>query len=84
MMTDAIGLWLGEKFSDFIFSWMKKDNYDQTRTMAKFNVISEDPSRWQPTPPSYMDGIEPHWNKIRTFAIDSAANLNQYLHPPFP
>ena len=23
-------------------------------------------------PPDYMDGIEPHWNKIRTLVLDSA------------
>lgn len=73
----------GLEVADFIFSWMKKDNYDQTRTMAKFTIISDDPSRWQPTPPSYMDGIEPHWNKIRTFAIDSAAQFKPIPPPPF-
>lgn len=73
----------GLKVADHIFLWMGKDNYNQTRTMPKFNVISEDPSRWQPTPPSYMDGIEPHWNKIRTFAIDSAAQFKPIPPPPF-
>ena len=57
----------GLQVSEHIASWMDKDNYKQTRTMPKFSVNTDEPSRWQPTPPAYMDGIEPHWNKIRPF-----------------
>ena len=46
-----------------IKSWYDKDNYKETRTFPKFFVDYDSPSRWQPTPPEYMDGIEPHWNK---------------------
>jgi hypothetical protein len=63
-----------------ILAWAKEDNYNQTRTMPKFSV-SDDPSRWKPTPPAYMEGIEPHWNKIRTLVIDSAG---QFRPPPPP
>ena len=62
---------------------MDNDNYNQTRTMPKFTVDTDNPSRWQPTPPSYMDGIEPHWNKIRTFVLDSAAQFKPNKHPEF-
>jgi hypothetical protein len=73
----------GLKVADHIASWMDKDNYKQTRTMSKFTVDTDDPSRWQPTPPSYMDGLEPHWNKIRPFVIDSAAQFKPTPPPPF-
>lgn len=66
-----------------IKDWMNKDNYGQTRTMSKFTVNTDDPSRWQPTPPAYMDGIEPHWNKIRPFVIDSASQFKPTPPPPF-
>ena len=66
-----------------VADWMDKDNYKQTRTMSKFTVDTDDPSRWQPTPPSYMDGLEPHWNKIRPFVIDSAAQFKPVPPPPF-
>ena len=71
----------GLQVAEFIAAWMDGDNYKQTRTMSKFTVDTEDPSRWQPTPPSYMEGIEPHWNKIRPFVIDSA---NQFIPEPPP
>jgi len=66
-----------------IKSWMNTDQYNQTRTMPKFTVITEDPSRWQPTPPAYMDGIEPHWNKIRPFVLDSASQFKPVPPPSF-
>jgi len=68
---------------DHMKGWMNKDNYAQTRTMSKFTVDADDPSRWQPTPPAYMDGIEPHWNEIRTFLIDSAQQFKPTPHPEF-
>ena len=68
----------GEKVAAHILEWADKDNYKQTRTFPKF-TINEDPARWRPTPPDYMDAIEPHWNKIRPFTLDSA---NQFVPPP--
>jgi hypothetical protein len=69
--------------TDFIANWMNTDNYSQTRTMSKFTVDTDDPTRWQPTPPAYMDGIEPHWNKIRPFVIDSASQFKPVPPPDF-
>ncbi|WP_299129729.1 vanadium-dependent haloperoxidase [uncultured Winogradskyella sp.] len=73
----------GLQVADFIGQWMDKDNYKETRTMPKFSVYSDDPSRWQPTPPAYMDGIEPHWSKIRPFTMDSAAQFKPAPPPAF-
>jgi hypothetical protein len=73
----------GLEVAEHVSKWMDKDNYKQTRTMSKFTVDTDDPSRWQPTPPSYMDGLEPHWNKIRPFVIDSAAQFKPAPPPPF-
>lgn len=73
----------GLEVATFIKTWMDKDNYKQTRTMPKFTVNADDQTRWQPTPPAYMDGIEPHWNKIRPFVIDSAQQFKPTPPPPF-
>lgn len=73
----------GERVANHIAKWMKDDNYNQTRTMPRFTVDTEDASRWQPTPPAYMNGIEPHWNKIRPFVIDSAGQFKPEPPPPF-
>lgn len=73
----------GLKVADHIKSWMDGDMYKQTRTMPKFSVNPDNPSRWQPTPPAYMDGIEPHWMKIRPFVIDSASQFKPLPPPEF-
>ncbi len=70
----------GDVVAKHILAWSSLDNYKQTRTFPKFEVNLEDQARWQPTPPDYMEGIEPSWNKIRPFVIDSAAQFQ----PPFP
>ena len=68
----------GKAVAEHILKWSKTDLYDQTRTYPKYTIKPED-KFWKPTPPDYMDGIEPHWNKIRTVVLDSA---NQF--PPVP
>jgi hypothetical protein len=69
---------LGKAVAAHVLAWADKDMYKETRTYPKYS-IPEDPGRWRPTPPDYMDGIEPHWNKIRTFVLQSA---DQFPPPP--
>jgi len=64
----------GNKVGDHILAWSGKDNYKQSRSFPKYSIL-DDPGTWKPTPPAYMDAVEPHWNKIRTFALDSAAQF---------
>ena len=73
----------GLEISEQIITWMKADNYAETRTMPDYNIYTNDPSQWEPTPPAYMKGIEPHWNKIRPFALDSASQFKPKTHPKF-
>jgi hypothetical protein len=73
----------GLEVFEHVAEWMNTDNYNQTRTMPQFSVNTENASRWQPTPPAYMQGIEPHWNKIRPFVIDSASQFKPSPPPPF-
>lgn len=73
----------GIAISDQIITWMNSDNYSETRTMPDYNIYTKDPSQWEPTPPAYMKGIEPHWNKLRTFVLDSAEQFIPIPHPEF-
>ncbi len=72
----------GNLVGQHILDWADKDNYKQTRTFPKYTIDNR-PYRWQPTPPDYMDAIEPHWNKIRTFVIDSAHQFVPVRPTPF-
>ena len=66
-----------------IRKWYKKDNYDQTRSFPKYTIRRNNIESWKPTPPDYMEGIEPHWNKIRTLLIDSADQFTVDQPPNF-
>ena len=68
----------GKAMAAHVINYSDSDNYKQTRTFPKYSVTS-DPDKWKPTPPGYMDGIEPHWREIRSFVLDSA---NQFVPPP--
>ena len=71
----------GDQVANHIKDWYSNDNYKETRSYPKFTVQRNREDTWKPTPPDYMDGIEPHWNKIRTLAIDSS---NQFITTPPP
>ncbi len=72
----------GELVADHIMTWSSKDNYKQSRSFPKYS-ISSNPETWKPTPPAYMDAVEPHWNKIRPFAIDSSTQFIPARPTPF-
>jgi len=68
----------GNLVAQHILEWSKLDNYRETRTYPKF-AVNDEPSRWQPTPPDYMDAVEPHWRKIRPLVLESSDQF-----PPAP
>jgi hypothetical protein len=68
----------GDVVAQHILAWASEDRFVQTRGYPKFTVISED-GRWIPTPPAYMDAVEPNWASLRPFVMDSAS---QFRPPP--
>jgi len=71
----------GDTVAKHILAWAGKDGYLQTRGGAKFTVTNA-PGRWVPTPPAYMDAVEPNWMKVRPFVLDSASQFRP--EPPYP
>jgi hypothetical protein len=72
----------GDRVAEHILAWAAKDHFPQTRGYPKYTVTSE-PGRWIPTPPGYMDAVEPNWAKHRPFAIDSASQFRPASPLPF-
>jgi hypothetical protein len=64
----------GDRVAQHILDWASRDLFPQTRGHAKYTVTSE-PGRWIPTPPAYMDAVEPNWAKLRPFAMDSSGQF---------
>ena len=70
----------GESVGKKILERTTIDNYKQTRGMAKY-LGSDEPGKWRPTPPDYLDGAEPYWYQIKTLVLDSC---DQFNCPPPP
>lgn len=70
----------GDAVAEVIIERSTKDNYKQTRGMARYLGSSED-GKWQPTSPDYLDGMEPYWGKINPLFLDSST---QCAAPPPP
>ena len=61
-----------------VVSWSKTDNYNKLSTLLRYTPLKEE-GHWYPTPPAYIEAVEPHWNTIRPMVIDSS---NQFPAPP--
>lgn len=71
----------GERVAEHVLAWAGGDMFRETRGYPKYTVLDE-PGRWVPTPPAYMDAVEPNWAHTRPFALDSAAQYRPV--PPHP
>lgn len=71
----------GEAVANHILEYSKKDNYKQTRGFRY--TVTQDKGTWVPTPPAYMDAVEPFWNTIRTAVLDSAGQFAGEAPHPF-
>jgi hypothetical protein len=67
-----------DKVSKLMIKWLNQDNYNETRNMGEYQLLKQEGS-WIPTPPDYMDALEPHWDKIRSITLESAS---QFSPPP--
>jgi hypothetical protein len=62
----------GERVAQHILDWAAQDHYLRTRGEPKYGVTHA-PGRYVPTPPAYMDAVEPHWGELRPFVMDSGS-----------
>ena len=71
----------GETVAAHVMDYSKKDNYKQTRGFR--HTVTNAEGTWVPTPPAYMDAVEPLWNKIRPLTLDSASQFKPIAPPAF-
>ena len=79
--TYARSIAYGDSVAAHILAWASEDRFKESRGFPKFSVTSN-PARWVPTPPAYMDAVEPHWGALRPFALDSGGQFR--VAPPLP
>jgi PAP2 superfamily len=68
----------GDSVAASIMNYSKKDNYKQTRGFR--HTVTNQTGTWVPTPPAYMDAVEPNWKKIRCLTLDTCSQFA----PPAP
>jgi hypothetical protein len=61
-----------------IVSYAANDNYRKLSARLRYRPTKGD-GFWYPTPPAYIEAIEPHWRTIRPMVIDSS---NQFKPKP--
>lgn len=70
---------LGDTIAAVILQRAATDGYLQSRGKPKY-LGSNEPGKWRPTPPDYLDGVEWCWNTMKPMVLDSAS---QFM-PPRP
>ena len=73
----------GQQVADVVAKRLSTDNYKETRGMDRFEVTTNDKSRWIPTLPDYADALEPHWYKMKTFILNSPDELKANSFPAY-
>ncbi|MEY3687825.1 MAG: hypothetical protein RIR84_666 [Bacteroidota bacterium] len=72
---------LAKNVANEILKYAAGDGYGKLSAFPKYRPKRKD-GYWFPTPPAYMDAVDPHWRTMRTMVIDSA---NQFRgRPPVP
>jgi PAP2 superfamily len=64
--------------AESIVAYAKTDGYGKLSAKLRYTPLKSE-GHWYPTPPSYMEAVEPNWKTIRPMLIDSC---NQF--PPLP
>lgn len=72
----------GDTVARVILARAKTDGYLQSRGKSKY-LGSNEPGKWRPTPPDYMDGVEWCWNTMKPMLLDSASQFMPPRPPEF-
>lgn len=72
---------LAKNVANEILKYAAGDGYGKLSAFPKYRPKRKD-GYWFPTPPAYMDAVDPHWRTMRTMVIDSASQFRG--RPPVP
>ncbi|MEO6314696.1 MAG: vanadium-dependent haloperoxidase [Chitinophagaceae bacterium] len=64
-----------------ILAYAKADGYNKISNLPRYTPLNQEGS-WYPTPPAYIAAVEPYFETVRTFMLDSAAQFKPA--PPVP
>ena len=58
-----------------VLKYAQADGFSRLSGLRRFTPLTGD-EYWQPTAPGFISAIEPHWNTLRTFLLDSCSQFN--------
>lgn len=61
---------VAEQVSMHVVNYSKSDGYSKLSTRIRYTPVKAD-GYWYPTPPAYMEAVEPNWRTIRPMLLDS-------------
>lgn len=67
-----------KQIMDYVFA----DGFRNLSGYARYTPRTGE-GMWQPTAPVFMAALEPHWNRVRTFILDSAQQFKPLFPVPF-
>jgi hypothetical protein len=80
--TYAASVAFGDTIAAVVLKRAKTDGYFISRGKAKY-LGSNEPGKWRPTPPDYLDGVEWCWNTMKPMVLDSAAQFAPARPPKY-
>ena len=57
-----------------IVAWSRTDDYFKLSTRLRYTPLKGE-GNWYPTPPAYMEAVEPNWKTVRPMIIDSCGQF---------
>lgn len=76
VITNSINV--AQEVSQKMVAWAKNDGYLKLSTLRRYKPIKGE-GNWYPTPPAYMEAVEPNWRTIRPMMMDTC---NQFKPIP--
>jgi PAP2 superfamily len=70
---------LVDKIVDQVLKYAYADGFPKLSGYRRFTPLAGD-AYWQPTAPGFISAIEPYWNRLRTFILDSCSQFT--VAPP--
>lgn len=65
-----------------VIAYAKEDGYNKLSTYTRYTPKKGE-GFWYPTPPAYMSAVEPHWETVRPFFLDSVSQFAPPEPTPF-
>jgi hypothetical protein len=63
-----------QAISKKILAYAKADKYNRISNYTRYTPLTKEGS-WYPTPPSYLSPVEPYFNTVRPFTLDSCSQF---------